>query len=296
VTRDGVRPGRPLSPIITAVAIAGTWWLVAHNSGEGWVQALGDVVFGALLVGVIGPAFVVWRASVTLLRSPADAQAGTPAELTVRAPTRLRVTPLDPPGPAQMVGPIRRRKAKPDSDSVTLIPAHRGVYTSIEVEVATAAPFGLQWWTYRIELPLAQPLHVAPRQGRPEVLPSVEDERDGGDGRAKMDVSGDLRTARPYRAGDRRSHVHWPITAHTGKLMVREFETPRGQPVTVTVVLPDDAEEAERAAERAFGTVARLLDRQIDIILATDEADGPVVALVPDRLQAGRRLARAVPK
>ena len=54
-----VRPARPRSPMVVAVAVIGTWWLVAHNSGAGWVQAIGDAVFGTLLVGIVGPSVVL---------------------------------------------------------------------------------------------------------------------------------------------------------------------------------------------------------------------------------------------
>ena len=65
-----VRPARPVAPIAVAVAILGIWWLVAHNGGSGWVQALGDVVFGTLVVGILGPAVVLARARVTHRRRP----------------------------------------------------------------------------------------------------------------------------------------------------------------------------------------------------------------------------------
>ena len=76
--------------------------------------------------------------------------------------------------------------------------------------------------------------------------------------------------------------------------MVREMERPTAEPVTVTVSLPPDAEEAERISERALGTIVLLLDRGLPVVLGTTEASGPVEAPVEDRRQAGRRLARAV--
>ena len=76
--------------------------------------------------------------------------------------------------------------------------------------------------------------------------------------------------------------------------MVRELERPCAAPVTVTVSLPADEEEAERISERALGTIVVLLDRGNPVVLATTEPAGPFVAPVEDRLLAGRRLARAV--
>ena len=78
--------------------------------------------------------------------------------------------------------------------------------------------------------------------------------------------------------------------------MVKELERPSAGPVTVTVDLPVDPEEAERVAERALGTVVNLLDKGAPVVLGTVEASGPVLEAVADRRAAGRRLARAVPR
>ena len=77
--------------------------------------------------------------------------------------------------------------------------------------------------------------------------------------------------------------------------MVRELERPSSEPITLTVVLPRDRHEAERIAERALGSVVRLLERGASVLLATHEDSGTVVGSVADRRAAGRRLARAVP-
>jgi uncharacterized protein (DUF58 family) len=78
--------------------------------------------------------------------------------------------------------------------------------------------------------------------------------------------------------------------------MVRELERPSAEPVTLTVDLPQDPQEADRVAERALGTITRFLERGSTVLLATLEASGPVTASVADRRGAGRRLARAVAK
>jgi uncharacterized protein (DUF58 family) len=287
-----VRPARPLAPIPVAVVILATWWLVAHNSGAGWVQALGDLVFGALLVGIFGPSVFLARARLRVLSAPMDSIAGQPVEVHIHASTRLRVRPRDPPGDEVFIGPVGARRS--DENRVRLLPVRRGVHEALTLEVATAAPFALQWWTRRVRVSLPSALYVAPRLGSPESLPVQPHEDDGESvDRAQRD-SGHPRGARPYRSGDNRRQVHWLSTAHVGELMVREVERPSAEPVTVTVVLPPDPEEAERVAERALGTVMRLLEREAPVVLATVEPSGPVVAPVADRRGAGRRLARAV--
>ena len=154
------RPARPVAPIAVAVAIVALWWLVAHNGGAGWVQLLGDVVFGTLLIGMAGPSVAVTRARITVRSAPADASAGLPVDLHVEASTRLRVRPVEPPGPEVFVGPAGRRGHV--GDRITVEPEHHGVHSAVTVDIASAAPFALQWWTRRVQLPLPSELHVAP--------------------------------------------------------------------------------------------------------------------------------------
>jgi uncharacterized protein (DUF58 family) len=287
-----VRPGRPLAPMAVTVVVVGTWWLVAHSSGAGWVQVLGDVVFGALLVGIVGPAIVLARARVGVVSAPLDTTAGLPVEVRIEASTRLRVGPREPSGIETFAGPARGRHR--DEDRVTLLPARRGVHDSLTLDIASAAPFALQWWTRRVVLTLPSPLHVAPRCGRPVTLPWRAREHAGETSEGTPAEVGDPRGARPYRPGDNRRHVHWRATAHTGELMVREAEGAAAEPSKVVVALPADPEEAERVAEQALGTIVALQDRGTPVLLITTETSGRVEALVADRRAAGRRLARAV--
>jgi uncharacterized protein (DUF58 family) len=273
------------------------------------VQAVGDVLAGILGVGLVAPAVVAARARVTVVDTPADGTSGLPVELAATATTRVRVRPLDPPGPEAFVGPHRTRSATGPArpgvaardeggaggrEWVTLLPEHRGVYPRVVVEVATAAPFGLLWWRKAVVLDLPRPLHVGPRMGRPLPLPRGREDTIGG---GILDASvqiGEPRGVRPYRPGDHRRWVHWPATAHSGELMVREMEGPTAEPVTLEVRLPPDTDRAERVAEQAMATIVALVDRGASVLLATTEDDGPKMAAVGDRRSAGRRLARAV--
>lgn len=288
--RSRIRPARPLAPFFVSALVLFVWWVVAHNSGSGWVQVLGDAVFGMLVVGLFGPAIALARVQVGVVSAPPDGSAGLPVPIRLAATGRVRVRPIEPAGPEALIGP-RRGGAGHD---VTLLPAKRGVHEALVVEVATAAPFGLQWWARRIDLRLAAPLHIAPRMGQPVALPQWVDDRSGPAGSPRSAEAGDARGVRDYRPGDRRRRVHWGATSHTGRLMVREMEEPAARPVTLRVALPTDEEAAERTAERALATVVQLIDRGARVVLATTEAAGEVTGPADNRREAGRRLARAV--
>src|SRR5580704_16393562 len=110
-------PTRPLAPIGASVLILAIWWLVAHNGGAGWVQLLGDLVFGVILIGLVGPFVVLQRARVTVLVSPSDGTAGVPLDLRIDVPTRVRVRMTEPQRIEVLVGPLRRRARGPETIS-----------------------------------------------------------------------------------------------------------------------------------------------------------------------------------
>ena len=262
------------------------WGAVAHLGGAGWVQALGDVVGAGLVVGLAAPALSCARARLTVAAVPADPVAGAECTLSVDADRRLRATVLDPPGAAACIGP--------GAGELVVRPERRGVRRQVLVEVASASPFGLLWWRRRLVLSLPGELVVSPRLGPALDLTSpADDHRGEGSRRARADM-GEPRSVRSYRSGDERRAVHWPATAHSGELAVKEMEAPRAEPVVVTVRLPADPDEAERLAERALGSVAALLGRGSEVVLATTEPGRVRSEAVHGVLEAGRRLARAV--
>jgi uncharacterized protein (DUF58 family) len=284
-----LRPEKIVGPVFATAMVLGAWTAVAHSSGDGWVQTLGALIGGFLLVGLLGPARATHRASCRIIENPADARAGTGLLVQCETSAPLRLRPIDPPGPVVVSngrGPL----------TVGLLPGHRGVLDSCIVEIASAAPFGLLWWTSRRRLLLARPMSVAPRTGEPRPLASQPGEAGAEEQLLVVGArSGEPRGVRPYSAGDPPRSVHWPATAHQGSLMVREMESAADGSVTVRVVLPDDEAAAEREAEHALATVIRLLQGGRCVRLITTESEGVVSATVGTALVAGRRLARAVP-
>ncbi len=282
------RPKRAFGPVAGSVLALGAWAAVAHNSGAGWVQALGALMGAFLVIGLVAPAFIVRRVRCYVDDGPFDGAAGAPFSLTATTSAPVRLRPLAPPGDAVLTGPGR-------ACPLVVVPPRRGVLHHVEIEVANAAPFGLLWWTKRVVVELVRPVCVAPRLGRGDPDLSTRTGQAGRDERWVNARVGEPRGARSYQPGDLRHWVHWPATAHAGGLMVREMETEASRPVVVSALLPDDPIAAEEAAEVALGTVDRLLSTGSGVVLVTAEPGGPVEDRVADLTDAGRRLARALP-
>jgi len=282
------RPTKVVGPIVGTVVALVAFAAVAHNSGSGWVQAMGSLLAGFAVAGLGGPGLACARLRVSVVTNPTDATASQPLEIEVATTAPARVEAVAPHGQATTIGAGTGR--------VRLVPARRGPLLWVTLEVASAAPFGLLWWHKRVVVPLARPLWVAPVPGPPDAAmlshPTAQAELDRH--RPRDARVGEPRGVRPYAAGDPQRLVHWPATAHRGELMVREAERPEAAVPGVRVVLPDDGPEGDAVAGRGLGTVVTLLTRSSPVMLATTERDGPRHEAVYTRADAARRLARAV--
>jgi uncharacterized protein (DUF58 family) len=290
--RRRVHPVAWIAPVSGSVITMVAWAGVAHSSGSGWVQAVGALLGAFLLVGLVAPALPAGRARVTCTAAPGDGQAGRPVELTFEADRPVRIHPRFPVGPDRQAGGGQRGSR---SVVVTCTPGRRGVLDAVVVEVASSAPFGLLWWARDVELPLPRLLHVAPRTGDDGAPLATLDDAHGEASLRVHAAIGEPRGVRPYAPGDPRRTVHWPATSHVGTLMVRESERQTDDPVLVELDLPTDPAAAETEAERMMAAVGSCLAGHRPVVLITRESTGRVARPVVDRVDLGRRLARAVP-
>lgn len=285
-------------PVAASAAVLAVWGAVAHDIGSGWAQTIGALVAGALVVGMLAPAVAVSRAKCRIDASPRDASSGDPVVLEVSSSAPVELQPVDPPGAAVMVPASAGRGGGAGrvagSVAIEIRPPHRGILDRCTVVVASAAPFGILWWTRTVTLPLPHPLAVAPRvspmAGDAHAARTQAEARRGAPGRGT-----EPRGVRPYEVGDRPTLVHWPATAHTGSLMVREAERPGARSAFVDGRLPPEPDAADRRAERVMATVRALLLSGALVELGTIEREGEVVAPVTTLHEAGRRLALALP-
>ncbi|MCS7220649.1 MAG: DUF58 domain-containing protein [Anaerolineae bacterium] len=127
----------------------------------------------------------------------------------------------------------------------------RGVYTLGPTEVRMGDPFGLFQVTLRY--PETDTILVYPRVMH---LPSLELPRGAASGRARASQRSHERalmaaTVRLYQPGDSLHLIHWPISAHRGELMVKEFDTELSGNLWIIL----DLDEAVQAGEGEESTL-----------------------------------------
>lgn len=283
----------PLGAVVLIVVLG-----VATRPPEGDPRLAGimwSVVLGVLLVGVVWPLVETSRVKVDA-RGPADMTVGDESvvDITLRGrAARLEVRALDP-------ASAWFRCGAPSSGQLPHVADHRGVFGYLRVELRSSGLLGVMQAERQLLVPLPRAVVVAPRpvpvRWEPQVLSlAAHDLVAAGSAVASGDVA---RSVRPYVVGDPAHLVHWPSSARTGGIVVREMEPPvtTGQAVVADLRAPEDRPDlAEAAASRAAGLVRAVLGGGGRVLLVTNEADGPVVEVVGNALDAGRRLARAIP-
>lgn len=274
--------------IVLAVLVFGAW--TPARTTDGQVVA---VMWVALLViwsvGVVAPLAAVRRIAVTA-RSPRDATVGEVVALEVAVTglsTGVEVRALDPTGPWHRTGS--------GTGGLAHLADRRGVFGLVRLEVRVTAPLGVLAAHRVHDVVLPAPIEVAPRPLAVTWLASPAPVEGGVHRDSTPTAVGDLvRSVRPYTSGDPRHLVHWPSSARLGDLVVRELEPPAPVGQVVVVDLRDLGDDTERAVSYALGACRAVLASGGELILATAEADGPVVGPVRTPLEAGRRLARAL--
>lgn len=286
-------PANVSRPALALAAVTFALFGIARTTGSGWLIVILTGIGSVVALSVVLPWFGLRKVTVAV-EAPRDGTVGRTAELTVdvRAGSSslpLKVLPMGFDGPwTGVVTPARGQ--------LPLIPMKRGVYTSVLLDVRSAAPIGLVWWRRRILVELPRPFEIGPRP-LPVTLeaPRGADDSGSDDGRVSSTTADAVKTIREYVAGDPIKLVHWAATARAGELMVKELESPVAPVLCIAVDLRGvEGAAVEEAASRAAGLAIAGLDRGLPVTLVTSEVSGPRAGPVNAPSEINRRLARAV--
>ena len=269
-------------------------WLLGPLLRGGWNRRIGAAFLTATLLDGLCSwwAMAQRRPLQVTLSAPPDAVVGQTDLLAVSVSGAPRKIVL---GLVKLTSWLR--VDVPDRGELLITHHQRGLFTHAVVTLAHSAPLGLVSAVRVVPIALAQPAVVAPN---PSEVPGFRLPRPTADYEAtdaRVSNMADLvRGARPYVPGDSMRHVHWPATARSGGLMVREWESLHSPNVVVVADLgPYPGPPAERAAGRASAVASQALRAGLAVTLVTVEIGALVVREVHSPLEIGRRLALSVP-
>jgi uncharacterized protein (DUF58 family) len=242
---------------------------------------------GGIRAVIIGTVVVVvadgWQAFRALHRLDAEMVAPTVVTTEATFAARGRITGVRRPA---TVDPLFADAEPthfdgPEPFALTCHPSQRGVFNHLLVEVRCRSPLGLWACARRVAVLLPEPLWVAPQPRPCPSPPPALSPRPTGQRLVAGPRDAIVRATRPYEPGDSRRLVHWPATAHEGRLMVRETETDQDPLPALVVDLHAGGPAAEDALGRAATAAATALARDGRVRLVTaeragDDGDGPI--------------------
>jgi uncharacterized protein (DUF58 family) len=288
--RTQVRP-TVFGVVLTVVVVAG-FALRPPTADPSVTGLVGAGLLGALVVGTVWPMALVARLGLTVRRTPAGLVTGQLGSIEVELSGRASGLSLSCTGSGVTV----LDAVSPDIVRLPLTIARRGVYRRLMIDVGSDAPFGIVRVQRTRTVDLPEDLLVGPA---PIDLVLAAGELRGDEvltSASGTSLRGDaVRSVRPYVTGDPSHLVHWPSTARSGELVVREMDPPAVRGLAILVDLSDvGVGDVEHVASTAAGAALRLLGAGSRVMLCTVEAAGPVVGEVATPDDVRRRLARAV--
>jgi uncharacterized protein (DUF58 family) len=269
-----LRPARPRGGFVVLLLLAGAFFGISRTSGAGWATVLVAGVLGTCIASFVLPALVLLRPRLTV-SGPEEGSVGSRLDLTIA-------------GREGIVADIAALATGPfalSSGTLPSNPPRRGVLSDLRVDLRSTAPLGLVEWRRTMHTTLPAPIEIGPMP-RSATAPPPRQRFSAGDE--------DLRGMRPYEPGDSLKTVHWPATARTGTLTIRQFDAPAQPELVIAVDLNTSDDAAEALASRAAGLAYEVLATGVSVVLATCEPTGPRTERVTTRSEANRRLARAV--
>lgn len=224
-------------------------FLLGTNVQAGWLFVLAALLLGTAVAGTILPRRMV-RGLAVERRAAEEVVQGDEVPVTLILTSRARGMRLgivlDDPhiAPASIhvmkIGPGERLELV-----TARVAAKRGVHGPSEVELRSTAPFGIVERRRRLAVPgrtVVLPA-VLPLGPLPFLGPASDAERPASSN-DRRGAGPEYLGVREYRAGDSPRHVHWPSTARTGIVMVRELEEERSRRLVVVVDTLTDVGDA----------------------------------------------------
>lgn len=256
---------RPTRPGLLVVLAALVLVVVGRVLGLPELYAIGASI--GLLVLICGLWVSLRDLDIVVSRAvrPQRVHVGNPCTVEVQVRNRSRRgTPvlrlLDPvtdtAGADLLLPPIELRRTA--TVAYRLPTTKRGIITVGPMTVEVADPFGLA----AASTPAAPAVEITvlPRVDEIPPLPrSVGPDPDGTTETGSLGRSGeDFAALRPYLVGDDLRRVHWPSSARTGDLLVKQHDVPWQGRVCVILDLRRQAHDAD-TIERAVSAAASIL-------------------------------------
>ncbi len=240
-------------------------YLIATNSGAGWLYVVAAAIGGVVAVAALLPLWNVRGVEVVARRTPVLLTAGEPFECSLELKNTGRFTRHLLEVEDRFAGErgravaVRVRREEPEVVRYTAENPRRGIYAGGDVVIESGAPFGLFYGRRRRWV--ASDIVVYPRTFKVAGLPpSAVVDAERGD-RSESSTfhrghGGEFWGVREYRAGDSARLVAWKRSARgllAGKLAVVELAQETHPPFVLVMNLDERAPQEVREMVISIG-------------------------------------------
>ncbi len=278
------RPRKVIAPSIGVVLLMVVLVGVARASGSGWVQFIGALISAGIVAGAVSPFFALRKTRITIHNVGFEGIRLDTSYIELESNGFVMAGAF---GKHPM--PLKARCV----EHLPFTPAHVGRIDEIKIELSSAAPFGILWWHRKVTLKLKIPFFVLPRPLSPmsEVIPTKSKTGNLLISSTRGSIKGTVEFSSYHTFRD----VHWPVTAHAGKLMAKEYEIEKSTSYEVVANFQNiDPALIDNISESATGTVQQLLNRGHDVMLAAKTPNGYFYQECASLKDTQRFLARVV--
>lgn len=315
MSRSATRPARPaprLSVRPTGFGLLSLAVLAALQLTGGGVDAatagFGIAVLTVLVVlGAVWPVVAARSLRIRVLDASTDGVVGGPLPLCAAATAAGLVGRLDVTFDELSTVPFTLDSRADRPLWLDLDAPRRGRFDFVRWRSTIDAPLGMVRVRATGTAVLPFPVWIGPGADVVAAPPAPPADAASDGELAWRHIGGDLvRTVRPYQIGDPAHLVHWPTTARSGELVVREFEPPAAPQLVIVVDLgssaPMNTEDGmdpdphgEAAVRRAASLATAAVLSGTEVVLVTCMDGTPVRGGVSTPRQIQRRLAVAGP-
>lgn len=284
---------------------AAVLFFLGTNVQAGWLFVIAALLLGTVVAGLALPTRMVRHIRVER-HAPAEVHQGEEVIVGLSVTNRGRGMRLGLVASDPFLSPVRvlvpsLAPGERAEIATRRRPTRRGPQGNAPVEVRSSAPFGMADRRRKVAAAGAETL-VLPAVFPIGALPFVRSAATQAHAIHTLPRRGqgpDYLGIREYRPGDSMRHVHWPSTARTGAVMVREFEEEQTRRLAIVLDASADAGEDWTPLDRSCGAAASVAfaataqGHGARLVAGTD--DGPEVLSRADADELLRYLARVGP-
>ncbi len=242
------------------------FFIAAHESGSGFVQIVGAVLFAAIISNSLISFSRVRHARITVTSVPYDGTTNHNIHIGVTGNKDILVT-LDS-------GKTKSAFVQKDKETIFSVkPSHCGLYKEIDLIVVSSYPFGLITFHKKVTCHFPTILYVAPE---PTITEKAEFELNSLTKEAKSarrnSNSGNLKSIVEYQPGDSISAISWSKTAQMQQLLTKTHEAQtRNENYLIEIRVPERADPA---------TTEHYLGERLYLAVSMIERNGSVTARI----------------